>query len=106
MIFLASSLRRWTDAILILFPEGVVQCEQCSDETKRYFNVIAFTNLLHLEARTLPRNKNVASLKLHYKDGNEEELMVDNKFGPAARMAQRVSGCYVRYVESNRSGLR
>jgi hypothetical protein len=94
------SIRRWADAILILFPEGVVQCEHCSDEAKRYFNVISFANLLHLEARTLPRNKNVASLKLQYKGGNEEELIMDNKFGSAARMAQRAFGCYTRYVES------
>jgi hypothetical protein len=80
----------------------MVQCEQCSNEAKRYFNVIAFANLLHLETKTLPRNKNIASLKLHYKDGAEEELMMDNKFGPAAQMAQRVFADYARYVGSNR----
>ncbi len=92
-------VRKRTDALLILFSEGVVQCEQYSNEAKRYFNVIAFANLLHLEARTLPRNKNIASLKLRYKDGNEEGLTMDNKFGPTAQMAQRVVAHYARYMD-------
>lgn len=97
-------VKRSRDAVLILLPEGVVQCERCSDETKRSFHVIDYAKVATIRLQTRSTRYEVLfSLHIQYREGQHKTWKIQNKFRSPEWIAQRIITDHECYISPHRS---
>jgi len=100
--WLMMGYKRKRDSLLILVPEGVVSCNHFSDQEKRSYHVIDYTDiaLITMTVRAT-QYQNYAALSLQYRDGRLESWSIDPIYGSPERMAERVIKAHHRFVKAH-----
>jgi hypothetical protein len=100
-VFLTNLGKKMNDAMLILLPEGIMSCERCSDETKRSFSVLEYTDIAHIALKIAStRYTRLLALDIQYKNGRTEIWRVKGKYLSPERIAQRVIVAHARTTTS------
>jgi len=97
----ASRTARARDAVLIVFPQGVVQCNRCSDPAKRSFKTLSYADVatikLHEYTYSSYNSGSQAGtritklwLDIVQRNGVKKRWDLDKKFGRPAALAQTI----------------
>lgn len=102
-IYLATSAKRKSDAVLILMPEGVVSCEQYSNEAKRSYQVIDYATITAIKLEMPHRRR--GPLVFQYHSGKWESWHISGAYISHAWIAQRIIHDHLRFRSSASGSL-
>jgi hypothetical protein len=88
------------DSVLVVMPDGVVQCTRYSNPAKRTFKVVSYVDLSDL---TLKTSNQKAGLVIKYADGRKGSWMMDSMYGHPGITAQNIITSYEKYTATLKS---
>ncbi|BCL80581.1 hypothetical protein ccbrp13_30460 [Ktedonobacteria bacterium brp13] len=109
-----SKAARQKDSALVLMPDGLVQCTNYHDIEKHEYKVLFYPDIANIEFRRIDASKgnpttNMYQIRVYYgviityQNNQEEQWMLDIRFGPPDDIAKTIVNEYKKYRLSQAS---
>lgn len=113
-IFTWYRVSRAQDSLLVLLPEGVVECKGYSNPSHRSWQVLDYADVVDIQLRVWATSSSsgqtsttwmqTSTVWMHFRldiqkrNGEEQRWSIDSRYGPPSMIAQSIIEGHARYV--------